>query len=243
MNRDNSLIIILILLFFWWNRKNKSTITKPPLNNGGNGNNGDNTYTGDCNYILNGGNNPPVVWAEENGLLVNSSEGYLVGVDPELKGDFKMFYWCCPYPPDDPNRTPRILAGWKWIGHNDPEFYQPPIPLGVSNDNTYLIGFLHTQGLGFDATMLQKANQINSTNEAMTTTSNFQGSTAWIDKSRVHNIVQSTKWYGGGWGNPNAKLNSYNISFDWQKDDGSVATYSKSWDINWTNNNVTACII
>ena len=294
MNRDNALIIILILLFFWWNRKNKSTngggsstiITPTP-----------DVYTGDCQYILDGGNNPPMVWAEENGLLVNSSEAYLVGVDPELKGDFKLFYYCCLLGQNDPNHTPRRGVGVLWIGNNDPEYYRHP-DQQVGGLPSYMNGYSTKVQKIVDARLTNCLNNPSQTlnvqhppncqtatcqdindyrntcgsccniyggitscynttinyiprylppcllNNAMTTTKQYGNSPAIVGQMYPKMSVKfPVKWYGGGWGNMDAKLNNFNITFNWQKDDGSIATYSKSWDVNWTDNNLTACII
>ena len=78
----------------------------------------------------------------------------------------------------------------------------------------------------------------------MTMSANYHGSGAsWVTLGYPQNVIASTKWHGGGWGNMDAKLDNLTISFNWEKNDGSIATYNKTWETNFTGHNVTACII
>ena len=109
-NRQRNIIIIiaLILLYFYFNKKTKKTtkvITPefPP-------------YTGTCPYMLDEDRQTPTPLVEGN------NSNYLVGVDPDLKGDFKIYYWCCPIPRGSSSTKLAVLV---WEAYNDPIAIDP----------------------------------------------------------------------------------------------------------------------
>ena len=95
---DRNIILILVaLLFLWKFRHNKFIKT---IANGSSGNVG---VCEDPNNMFRYGVDSPADWLWTD---------YLVGVDPELKGDYVPFYYCCPDKPP--------MVGLQWMDDNDP---------------------------------------------------------------------------------------------------------------------------
>ena len=98
-NRQRNILIIiaLLLLYFYFRKKPAKKIeTYPP-------------YTGTCPYMLSEDRQTPTPF-------IDASTDYLVGSDPELKGDFKLYYWCCP----------KKMAVIVWQPFEDPLQYTNP---------------------------------------------------------------------------------------------------------------------
>ena len=98
-NRQRNILIViaLILLYFYFKKKPAKKIeTYPP-------------YTGSCPYMLSEDRQTPTPF-------IDASTDYLIGSDPELKGDFKLYYWCCP----------RKMAVIVWQPFEDPIQYTNP---------------------------------------------------------------------------------------------------------------------
>tara|TARA_R100001443_G_scaffold104750_1_gene113507 strand:- start:243 stop:1304 length:1062 start_codon:yes stop_codon:yes gene_type:complete len=131
-NRQRNIIIIiaLILLYFYFNKKDKTTkvITPetPPE-----------PYSGTCPYMLDEDRKTPTPLVEGN------NSNYLVGVDPELKGDFKIYYWCCPIPRGSGSTKLAVLV---WEAINDPYAIDPLH--GNPTTDPKLIQYLTDRGTG-----------------------------------------------------------------------------------------------